>query len=214
MTKAIMLIIWLVALLAPVKSLADTVQVISEDIKYSITTSKVAHVYGSIDRNSSATFEAEMLTTTGKPGDRIVLINSPGGEVREGAKMIKMIEVEKTMHTRVVCVVLHDASSMAFNLLTHCDIRLASARAHATVHKVAYQPMVTCENGRCTARLLRQKAAELDKDDEPYRIANAKAMHLSLEDYDLFADQDHIWAAPVLYAKGYLAGYAAAQNLP
>jgi ATP-dependent protease ClpP protease subunit len=106
----------------------------------------------------------------------------------------------------MICVAEENAHSMAFNILTACDVRLATDDAHFIVHKIAisgFSPDV-----RITAKLLKSIADDLEHMDEPFRQSNSKAMHMSLEDYDRFADEQHCWSAPLLYLTGYLNGIA------
>lgn len=169
-----------------------------------LSTDKVAHVQGIISPETDLAFELEMLSDFGSLGDRLILINSPGGQVDSGVRMIGLMEAEKARGVRIVCVVTGEASSMAFNLLTHCDVRLASSHAFMVVHKVAIGMLPP--DRRLTAAFLRQVAAYMDELDEPFRQANARAMHLSLKDYDLFADNETAWTAETLLRMGYLDG--------
>jgi ATP-dependent protease ClpP protease subunit len=179
------------------------VRVISPQANIDLETKKVARIYGPITPESFDVFEKDMLSTASIPGDRIILINSPGGYIETGERMLKLMRMEKASGTRVVCFVTGSASSMAFNFLTHCDVRLMSPNKMSVVHKVAR----TILPSRYTAKTLRIMADEIDKDDEPYRQANAKAMNLTLAQYDTFADLETYWKSETLLNMGYLHGY-------
>lgn len=167
-------------------------------------TNKVAHIFGPITAASEAEFEMQMILTAGIPGDRVIEIDSPGGEVEAGNRMLHLLEKEQEAGVKLTCVVLHQASSMAFNILTHCDARLAMPRAKMLVHKVAAGNVFLGE--RMTAHRMREIAHDLDEADAPFRRDNAIAMHLSLRDYDLFADNETVWSANTLLKMHYLNG--------
>lgn len=169
-----------------------------------INTNKIAHLEGDVDQDSELRFSTEMLMTSSLPGPRVIFINSPGGYSTSGEDMINMIEAERKEGTKVICIVVRDASSMAFNLLTHCDVRLATKNARFVVHKLAAGGIPPYMRG--TAKNLRLMAADLDKDDEKYRQANRKAMHLSLAMYDFYADKDTAFNTEQLLNMKYLQG--------
>lgn len=179
----------------------------SVDGKIQVTTEKVAHVLGILDISAQQRFIAEMDDTAYLPGDRLIMINSPGGLSVIGDEMIAAIQAEQARGVRVVCVARHNASSMAFNLFTHCNVRLADAHASFTVHKLAFDRLDGRVDGRLTAKQLRKMADDMDKQDEKYRQANLKAMGLSEKDYDLLANNENVWSAHTLRDKGYLHGF-------
>lgn len=169
---------------------------------YQIDTQKVAHVIGFIDDMSATVFLAEMQATESLEGDRLIFIDSPGGSVSSGNYMIAAIDREKASGVKVTCVVGKLAASMAFNLLTHCDVRIADTRSVLLFHKVEIggrPPGV-----RMTAENLRKIAELLDEMDEPFRVANASALGMSLEEYDFYANHETYWNSKVLFRLGYL----------
>lgn len=181
--------------------------VVSPEAHIDLNTSKVMHIIGEIEPNMLYKIATEQLLTIGIPGDRLVMISSPGGRVDVGSMIMNMLEMEQKMGTRLVCVVLGDASSMAFNILTHCDVRLSITHSHFLVHKVAMGGLEG-DSERLTSITLRKYAAKLDEVDQPFRLANAKAMHLSQVDYDYFAENERIWDEQTLLIKRYLHGIA------
>jgi ATP-dependent protease ClpP protease subunit len=187
---------------------ATPVHVISKQAHINLTTTKVAALIGDVDPSNAQKFEAEMALTADVPGDRLILINSNGGLVFSGEKMIKLMQAEQLRGIRQVCVVIHSAHSMAFNLLTHCDVRLALPKSNLLMHKIAEAGVIDCMSQRCTEIRLREIATEMRNVDEPYRQANSKALHMSLKDYDLFADEEHIWTTEALLKRKYLHGLA------
>lgn len=166
---------------------------------------KVSHIQGIIDENAARIYSQETLDTLYIPGDRAIYINSLGGELTAGQIIIDLMEAEKAQGVRLVCVVDEEATSMAFNILTHCDKRYAYRTTRFLVHKAALGSWD--QNLRPTAKNLRREANELQRADEPYRRANAKAMHLSLAEYDDNADQERTWSAEELLNLKYLNGY-------
>lgn len=189
----------LLLLLAPGNAYAFHVKSAAAGLNFN--TDKVATVSGMINNDVVDRYEAQLSTTAALPGPRVVLIDSQGGYVDSGVVLIQMMEIEKALGTRQVCIVVGAASSMAFNLLTHCDVRLSVASAHMTVHK-----MEGWSGGRHTSRNLRQVADDLDREDEPYRQANSKAMHLTLRQYDRYADAETAWTPQQLLKLHYLDG--------
>ncbi len=163
---------------------------------------RIAHVTGEVGPQLYKKFFAEMVMTMGKPGDRLILIDSPGGLVDDGDKMIALIDAEKKNGTRVVCVVTKSAASMAFNLLTHCDVRYAVPRAMLLFHPIAAN--LPCGADRYTGKFLMQMAQHLIDGDQVFRLANSKALNMSLSDYDMFGENNTYWRAPTLLARGYL----------
>lgn len=192
----------LVALLASQN--AHGITITGRNPKVEIRSERVAHLDGAVGPRLVANFEKEMIETAGRPGDRIILINSPGGLVDSGKRLIAMIEAEKKLGVRVVCVVTRSAMSMAFNFLTRCDVRLAVPKAVLLFHRIAVE--LPCETDRFTSKVLRDLADGLDRDDQEFREANSKALGMSLADYDLFTNHETYWRAETLLAKRYLHG--------
>lgn len=185
---------------APPKN--PTIRIVSEEAKIDITTTKVARLYGTVDGESWGRFKTDMIRTQTVPGDRVILINSNGGDVEAGNKMIDMIKAEQKQGTRVVCYAFRGAHSMAFNFLTNCDVRLMAPGTMSLVHKIR-RGLIT---ETATAKNLRQIADDLDKSDEPFRQANAKAMGMSIPEYDKVADEETYFTAETLLKMKYLHG--------
>ncbi len=180
------------------------IHIVSKTANIDITTEKVVHLTGFINKMSAQTWADETLATAGIEGPRIVLIDSPGGYATQGDEIIKMLETERRAGVQYVCVVLGRASSMAFNILTHCDVRLAAPNAEMLVHKIALESLPW--GMRITARNLKYLAKEMERDDEVYRRANAKALGLSLSAYDHMADAETVQSIDKLLSTGYLHG--------
>lgn len=186
---------------------ATAVRVVSPEVKVNINTDKVARIQGPIRYMSVGPFAMDLIQTAATPGDRIIVIDSIGGDVIAGQRIIKLMSVEQQAGTKMICVVTGNAISMAFNILTHCDVRLAAAKAKFMAHVVA-AGQLTCENPRCTPERLRQIATELQDVDEPFRQANAKALGLTVKEYDVYASQEHTWTVDALLKRKYLHGVA------
>jgi ATP-dependent protease ClpP protease subunit len=184
----------------------EIVHITSKQAGIDITTAKVTRISGVIDIPGQFAFEKQLAATMAIPGPRVIIINSGGGRVDIGNEMLFLMKMEHDTGVKMICVAEENAHSMAFNILTACDVRLATDDAHFIVHKIAisgFSPDV-----RITAKLLKSIADDLEHMDEPFRQSNSKAMHMSLEDYDRFADEQHCWSAPLLYLTGYLNGIA------
>lgn len=168
-----------------------------------LESNKIVTIVGVIDDAMTESVRIQLLATANIPGARVVLIRSPGGSIDEGHKIIKMLEDERARtHQKIMCVAIKDAHSMAFSILTHCDVRMATADSTMVVHKVALggDPGI-----RMSAKNMRQMADEMDKDDEPMIEENRAAMHLSRKDYDKYADVERRWTAKELLAMHYLS---------
>lgn len=173
----------------------------SDEAHIDIKTIKISHITGIIDQNSAAQFLAETYATAALPGARIIFIDSPGGYIDSGQLMLNVMESERKQGVKQVCVVTGSASSMAFNFLTHCDVRMATADSRFVVHKAE---MDLPPGVRHTAANLRLLANELDKEDEQFRQANSKAMHLTLPQYDAATAAEMLWTADQLHLMHYL----------
>ena len=196
-------------LLSSAAAHANTIHIVSKTANLDITTRKVAHLEADVDMDSLAKFNKEMDATKDIKGPRVIVINSRGGMSFAAALMIARLEAERAAGVMIVCMVKEYANSMAFDLLTRCDARLAAPDAQFVFHKIAYTALLGNPDlgfKRLTPNELRRKAAEIEAEDEPYRQANAKALKMSLRDYDRYADQDSRWTAKNLFGRGYLHG--------
>ncbi len=126
--------------------------------------------------------------------------------------MIEIMELEKLHKVRQVCVVTGSAHSMAFNILSHCDVRLSVPGTHMIVHQIAISGTINCQRVRCTSTFLKDLAESLDKDDEDFRLLNSKAMGLTLKEYDFYAGKEHSWVPRELIKRKYLHGIAIVDN--
>lgn len=183
---------------------ATPIHVVSKQADIDITSKKVIHLFGEITRDSIRQALIEKTLTETLSGDRVVLIYSGGGSLEAGQRLIDALMSEKKSGVRIVCVAIDAAHSMAFNILSFCDIRLATRRTHMVVHKAAIEEL----GFRRTARNLRSEADSIDRADEPYAVQNSKMMRLSRKEYDKYADQETNWTAEMLLARGYLNGLA------
>lgn len=166
---------------------------------------KVSHITGIIDPDSTALYIEESKATADLPGDRTIYIDSLGGYLMFGQLIIDAMEAERAANgTRMICIVEHEATSMAFNILTHCDERYAAPEARFLVHKAAAGQWP--DDLRPTAKNMRLIANQLDREDMPYKYANMKAMHLTEEEYDAAADEEKTWTSKELLKIGYLNG--------
>ena len=172
--------------------------------KIDINTLKISHLYGEITFKMSSRFIWEQFNTVGISGDRLVIIDSPGGSVQAGNAILASLMAEQKMGTKLVCVVTGEADSMAFNILSHCDVRLAVKNAHLLFHHVALKDFPP--NLRITAKNIRNVALEMDKIDESFCAYNAAALHLPRVLYEKLSDAEADWTAKELVARNYLDG--------
>lgn len=88
---------------------------------------------GAIDDESMDALVAAVKEAPEDKGDAIVLeINSPGGEVDAGFKLVKAIE---RYHAKVVCIVDGEADSMASYIFVGCDVRAMTRRSVLMIHQ-------------------------------------------------------------------------------
>lgn len=189
---------------------AHALHVSSPQAHIDIDTQKVIYIEGDINQAQVFKVAEQGVKTLMLPGDTVVMINSRGGDFVSGDAIINMLLTESIQaNNRFICVVQHEADSMAFNILSFCNVRLSLPKAHMTVHKLAY--VIDAKHAaqeRLTAINLRKMADDLDLSDQPYRVNNALAMGISLKDYDLFADNETCWRAETLLKMGYFHGIA------
>lgn len=165
---------------------------------------RVVHINGDINYTSGLQITKEMMADSYEPGPVLVFIDSNGGFTEVGKQIILLMEAMKSQGDTFICMVTGGAHSMAFNILTHCDIRTAVKTAKFLVHKTRF----TLYAGRyVTAKQLMTDAKVLLDDDQFFDGPNAEAMKLSRKEFDKYADKETQWSAKVLLKRGYLNGY-------
>lgn len=199
--------ILLAMLMLIIPSNAHGLTVVSKDARIRLDTQKVAYVMGDIDPSSAKAFETQMLDTLGLPGDRLIVIDSSGGLAEDGQTIISLLEAEQSRGVRTVCFVRHRAYSMAFSILSRCNVRLAAPKATLLFHALAKGDDISASTGpRLTPKELRRLADQLEEDDKIYRDADMAALHMTREDFDIYAEHDHMWKPLPLVKRGYLQG--------
>lgn len=192
----------LVAFLFLISTVANAASVHSA--RYNLSTQKVVVIAGVIDEGMTSSVYIQMRLTANMSGPRLVIIRSPGGSVEEGMKIKKMLDDERdATHQKLVCVAVNGAHSMAFNIMTDCNVRLATPGTRMVAHRVAAGAL-DGENPRLSAKNLREIAKDMDKIDTYFDALNAKALHLTPDQYSRYADDQHAWTVPELVAVGYL----------
>lgn len=187
------------------------VHIVSKEAGIDFSTDKVLNITGSISSWNTIILEIVMARTTLTPGDRVVVLNSPGGSVDAGKDILDALLLERSVSgNKLICVVDGAAHSMAFNILSYCDVRLAREGSTSVVHKIR---TFLLPSEPLTAKRAREIAKELDALDEPYRQQNAKKMGLSLKDYDKYADEETEWSAEKLLQMKYLHGLCTIERL-
>jgi len=165
---------------------------------------KFTSVKGDVDKKSYEKFRDEFFATMSLPGERLIKIDSRGGEVFFGEKMIKLLKLEKAIGVKHVCVVENIAASMAFNLLSICDERYSAKTGRLLFHRVRTYLLFALITIPDAKKLLQ----ELEEIDLPYAKINAKALDMDLETYTKLADMDIVWDAADLLEMGYLDGFS------
>jgi len=172
-------------------SVAYGYHVVSPQAHVDITTDKITHI-DEITESGTILTIAQLEVTASMPGPRVVLIDSYGGIVEYGKKIVEALRAEKSAsHEKVICVVTGHAQSMAFNILSQaCDVRLGMLGADYMFHAQFYFMIRSTEERKLNPAFLRELADEIEKDDAPFRDANAKAMHMTLKEYDKYRDEE------------------------
>lgn len=180
------------------------IHVVSKDIGLDLTTAKVARITGPVNEASDFQFSVDMLYASSLAGPLVILIDSSGGSVRSGQHMLGLMMKEHSAGVPIICVGKGWVASMAFNIMSFCDVRLSAPATTYLAHKIAIFPTGV----RLTAKIMRQIASDLDKEDEMFRQVNAATMHMSLDDYDKIADDEKEWTDLELFNIHWLQGYA------
>ena len=107
-------------------ALAHAIHIAAPSIGLDVTTDKVSRVVGDVTPEMANQYLMQALATVNLPGPRVIVIDSLGGYVGAGEAIIEAIEAEKAVDVKVICIVKAEATSMAFNILTHCSVRLAT----------------------------------------------------------------------------------------
>lgn len=185
---------------------APTYEVIMGNETFS--TAKVITISGDIgnEKAEKLRYETQLFNTLGIPGNRLIIINSTGGFSSGGQAIIDLMAYEQMHGIKMICVVEEMAASMAFNVLSHCDVRFATPGTVLMFHAIAYVKIDGTKNERLTSNRLRELAAKLEKDDEVFKAVNMKALDMSSKDYDMYADKDHDWTPEALLKRKYLHG--------
>lgn len=170
-----------------------------------VVVTKVAFVTGDIDDGSATDFAKQMEATKSLPGPRLIIINSRGGYIGSGLKILASIMREKAEGVPIVCIVDHKAMSMAFVIYSQCDLRFATAGSMLLFHNGALSKEDMPDHVRLTADVLREMADDLSATDMLLGEMEAKALGLSVENFNLLARQEMTLPAEFLMAKGFIA---------
>lgn len=164
-----------------------------------LNTDKVTEVTTEIGADEYKKYSASVMKTLFVPGPRVVILNSPGGRIDIGNQIIALMELEKSLGTQQICIVNQYAHSMAFNILSHCDVRIAQPKAKMIFHKARIFAF-----GMATAKDLRRVAKILDAADKPIAEFNRKVLGMSSKQYDKFSDAEFVWSSEDFLARGYI----------
>ncbi len=195
---------YLILLLISTQASANTI-IIGSDGKHIDVPTPEVRISGFIGNKNAAKFIAAVERQKKSPLI-LISIGSTGGKRVSGELMIDKLEKIK-QKSFVVCVAVNEASSMAFNFLSHCDLRLATAKSLFLVHRSYYETKQFLKDYvdvPLNANTLRKIAQNLDTANLPFDKLNARLMGLSFADYDLFADNQTVWTSEDLLLLGYL----------
>jgi ATP-dependent protease ClpP protease subunit len=175
--------------------------------KFNLTTSKVAHIESKVDSACTRRLVADVKRTASIPGDRLVIIDTPGGSMREGDDMMTTLKAEQMLTGgRIVCVVKGSASSMGFNILSQCDVRLGTKKSRYMFHDLFFEREVLYEYSRIRMEDLQSLLTELLKENARFYVLNAAAMNMSTDDLIKISSTrpETYWVPGTLLSRGYL----------
>lgn len=201
---------WLISSLLLLASIcpAYAVHVVSNELGINIKTDKSIFLSGVIEEPTVKGIKKQLAKVKDLGGPLIVLINSPGGSIHAGGEIVDELQAVQKTGTKLICINLQDASSMAFNTQSFCDIRLAVHNSRSNIHKGYYSYLPFIAQQKLNEKTLRQMADALKHDDERFCEQNAKMLKMTRKEYDDFADLDELWPVEALYERGYLQGFA------
>lgn len=113
-----------------------------------------------------------------------LILDSPGGSVMDGARLITTIENSKN---KVTCIDIGLSASMAFMILEHCHFRYATPRATLMAHPASLQVMFAGELDKIASRLNYMKRF-VDVMD----MTIAKRANMPYEKFKLLSQQE-LW---------------------
>jgi len=96
---------------------------------------KYISLIGSIDEEVANKFIKNISEIAQNTKDLMIYINSPGGSVTEGEKIINQIEFYKKNDYKINCIALN-AFSMAFYVFQSCDVRYITNISKLMSHKM------------------------------------------------------------------------------
>ena len=112
----------------------------------------------------------------------VLYLNSPGGYVSEGDKLISYMNYRKQMGTKITCIA-QMAHSMAFNIMQNCDLRLVTATAQMMQHQISLGTQGELAKINSYLKMINQISKRLNK-------AAAKRIGISLEEFEKRVQQD------------------------
>ena len=96
---------------------------------------KYIPLIGSIDEDVANEFIKKTSVVAQSTKELMIYINSPGGSVTEGEKIINQIEFYKKNDYKINCIALN-AFSMAFYVFESCDVRYITNISKLMTHKM------------------------------------------------------------------------------
>jgi ATP-dependent protease ClpP protease subunit len=159
-------------------------------------TERVVYVNGPIGSNAlEVSDRLQELSVSRKPVT--LVINSPGGSVFAGSFIVAALDLLKARKVPVACVVTTLAASMAFQLLPHCEKRVALAKSYLLFHpmRVNVPP-----NTALTADDARDIAADMDRSEDPMKREVQQMMCLDDKTFNAAYKREQLWTAEELVA--------------
>ncbi len=127
-----------------------------------LTTSNFVLLRGEID---SRLVSEVILKLEAKQGEKIYLyIDSPGGSIVDGMRLINVVKALAETGTEIVCVADY-AASMAFSLLQACPVRYALENAIIMQHQASYSVEGSMTQNRSRIQLVETLTTKLNQMD-------------------------------------------------
>lgn len=134
-----------------------------------------------------------------------VLINSPGGRTDAGDKMLVALR-RYARDKKLICYGTGTVASMAFNIMSQCDVRIGAAHTEFMMHDPYRSYDVKGqESFTRTYKQMKEDLADLAGDVMRYREINRKALGLTKKQIDIISDKgDKEYTSQELLANGWL----------
>lgn len=138
-----------------------------------LTESELVTLRGEIDEELVSKVSLKLLS---KQGKKIYLyIDSPGGSIVDGMRLINVIKALSSSGTQVVCIA-EFAASMAFSIFQSCPVRYALQNSIIMQHQASYGVSGTVTENRSKIKLIEALAHKLN-------IIDSERLGLPMEEF-------------------------------